>query len=417
MPVPLPVTGHAFSHNPPGWYGNFLISTFTHVGDHSPPVMWCRHVKFNYIYNLVKDALGAAGLQLTKVTHAFRGSGARIALENGCSLKDVECVGHWNPDKMRESYTTVPPVDALLKIGEHITGFHHLARSEAKRFASQDLLEFAVAEIFPWAEELKSKLEGRQGLDCSGQNFLDALIHHGRDVVLEDLAALSFDYPHHPYVSRSRVARHKDFLSFASKIVEVEERHKVSLRKRHWVDGYGPYMPVVQRLKVEGQEQTVQEQLVALHGVMTEMNAKIHMALSSSASKATPMQSTGVGTGSSTSDTMSSFHLSPAIHDNIEDQEWEVSDITASDNIPLESGVLILDSLPPCRICLTEDVMMSCASMASGGQPLLVCGRPRHCGLAQTHMVHHPCKRTMAGFCEGCRVSQMRIASAMSSRA
>ena len=319
----LPLTGHAFSHDPPGWYGNFLITAFTDVSHFSPPVMWCKHQKFNYMYNLVKDALQAAGLQLTKVTHAFRGSGARIALENGCTLKDVECVGHWNPDKMRESYTTVPPVDALLKIGEHRVGFHHLARTEARKHASQDLLDYAAREIFPWAGELKAKLEAKHGLDCSGKNFLEALIHHGRDVVLEDLAAIFFMYPHHPYVSRSPVTKHKDFMSFASMIVEVEESYKASLRKRPWFEGYAPY--AYQRLKVEGQEQTVQEQLVALQRVMTEMNAKINMALSSSSRNAAPMHSSGSGGGSSSYENTSSVQLSPPNGKNIHELPWEVS--------------------------------------------------------------------------------------------
>ena len=106
--------GHAFPERPPGWYGNFLITSYIDVSSGQPEWMWCRETNFMYTYELVRAAFDAAGLEIHKATHAFRGSGSRIALESGCTLKDVECLSHWNMDKMRQCYTQICPVDATV---------------------------------------------------------------------------------------------------------------------------------------------------------------------------------------------------------------------------------------------------------------------------------------------------------------
>ena len=292
--------------------------------------MWCQHQKFNYTYDLIKDAFLSAGLHLTKVTHAFRGSGARIALENGCTLKDVECIGHWNPNKMRQCYTTVTPTDALLKMGEHGLGFHFLARTKAQDYASPDLLECVRREVFPWAEGMRSQLPQKGGLDLCGMNFLNALIEHGRDIVLQDLAVLLLEYPFHPYVSRSPLTKHKDFLSFASKIRDLERSHNAGNCKRDRVDDYIPDSSRFQRPKVEGLQESVESQLSSLQHMMTELNAKINMALCSQSPKCEPHQPTGLETSSS-----NTVEFSPVPSSGTSDEgakvkhgqevEWEVS--------------------------------------------------------------------------------------------
>ena len=251
------------------------------------------------MYDLVKLAFIAAGLPLKKVTHSFRGSGARLALEAGCTLPDVECLGHWNPDKMRQCYTQVTPINALLKVAGHTDDRHFLARADAQPYATPELVECARQGVFPWAETMHQRLKVEAPDDSSGLQFLRALIDHGRDIVMQDLAALFLEKPSHPYVRRSHLTKHKHFMQFATRIRKVQEDHMQRGTKRERVELFPPYTDRGFKAKNEPVEFALRGQIDGLAQEMRAGFAKINASMSSVGSKSTPVGDSTSGEGQS----------------------------------------------------------------------------------------------------------------------
>lgn len=62
----------------------------------------------------VKRALSAVGLNSKAVTHAGRGSGARLAELSGASEEQIRRMGRWNNKVMEGCYLTSLPIDGII---------------------------------------------------------------------------------------------------------------------------------------------------------------------------------------------------------------------------------------------------------------------------------------------------------------
>ena len=83
---------------------------------------------------------------------------------------------------------------------------------------SYDSQELAKKHIFLWAEEalafVHQERERSKKKDIATCCVLKALINAGQRVMLEDLAAFSQRYPHHPYVKLSPICKEHVFKEY-----------------------------------------------------------------------------------------------------------------------------------------------------------------------------------------------------------
>ena len=136
----------------------------------------------------------------TKVTHAGRPYGARMARLYGADASDTQALGHWRAGKdstvYKECYDNVLPMNALLANAMFNGRKHeqyHLPRG------SLEPPEALINTLFPWAEEEQLALVRRQrehGLvasDIALEHFLKMLIWLRR-VIVQDAAVLAIKY-------------------------------------------------------------------------------------------------------------------------------------------------------------------------------------------------------------------------------
>ena len=205
------------------WYSNFLFFSYKRTRE---------EMTYDYHQRVVKKWFKAAGIDSASSTHAFRASGARHATDNLVALSDVAGVARWKRGSMLIHYIHHTPTAAV----RVIAGFNKKGNNYAlgRSFEAPDLLMVeAKTYVFPWAKAALRQVEqaeeiwGHSGQDHAACKVLHALIKYGRQVVLEDLAALSIKHPNHPYVLQSPLCQSASskalFASYARNVALHEE--------------------------------------------------------------------------------------------------------------------------------------------------------------------------------------------------
>ncbi|CAI5533297.1 unnamed protein product [Closterium sp. Naga37s-1] len=120
----------------------------------------------------IKWAIDKAKWILSKVTHAFRRSGAQQLHDDGCSDNDIATLGGWEVGEMRRSYVFGIPFKPvwLLAGFSGDRGDYYIGRARAKLPRHKDkvkdewlqLLDLMRQNIFPWVEEGWKKVRARK---------------------------------------------------------------------------------------------------------------------------------------------------------------------------------------------------------------------------------------------------------------
>ncbi|CAI6005606.1 unnamed protein product [Closterium sp. NIES-65] len=192
----------------------------------------------------IKWAMTKARWILSKVTHAFRRSGAQQLHDDGCSDNDIGTLGGWAQGELRRCYVFGIPFKPvwLLAGFSGDRGDYYIGRARAKlprhKVKEKDewlqLLDLLRLHIFPWVEEGWKKVEEWNAAQTdplkrhyAGARFLDTLASIGRLVVAQDLAMMwAFCHQHgvrnprcncerHPYVQMSPLCNHPLFQKWA----------------------------------------------------------------------------------------------------------------------------------------------------------------------------------------------------------
>ncbi|KAE8226620.1 hypothetical protein CF326_g7676 [Tilletia indica] len=168
------------------WYGIPLL-----VDDED-----CGAVTWSDQADVVRRAFNDLGISTSKVTHAMRGGGARLAYEAGCSEASIRIHGRWTAggDQLIERYLTgiaVAPVRALAGFCAE-GGDYYLPRTLLEPPASLS------DQLWPQATREEAKVRERHAnggqTDQGALSFLE-LIKWLRVVLLQDAALLSTAYP------------------------------------------------------------------------------------------------------------------------------------------------------------------------------------------------------------------------------
>ncbi|CAI5965402.1 unnamed protein product [Closterium sp. NIES-65] len=164
----------------------------------------------------IKWAMTKARWILSKVTHAFRRSGAQQLHDDGCSDNDIGTLGGWAQGELRRCYVFgIPfkPVWLLARFSGD-RGDYYIGRARAK-LPRHKVEEWNAAQTDPLKRHY------------AGARFLDTLASIGRLVVAQDLAMMwAFCHQHgvrnprcncerHPYVQMSPLCNHPLFQKWA----------------------------------------------------------------------------------------------------------------------------------------------------------------------------------------------------------
>ncbi|CAI5997145.1 unnamed protein product [Closterium sp. NIES-65] len=169
----------------------------------------------------IKWAMTKARWILSKVTHAFRRSGAQQLHDDGCSDNDIGTLGGWAQGELRRCYVFGIPFKPvwLLAGFSGDRGDYYIGRARAKlprhKVKEKDewlqLLDLLRLHIFPWVEEGWKKVEEWNAAQTdplkrhyAGARFLDTLASIGRLVVAQDLAMMwAFCHQHGDAIFRT----------------------------------------------------------------------------------------------------------------------------------------------------------------------------------------------------------------------
>ncbi|CAI6010036.1 unnamed protein product [Closterium sp. NIES-65] len=169
----------------------------------------------------IKWAMTKARWILSKVTHAFRGSGAQQLHDDGCSDNDIGTLGGWAQGELRRCYVFGIPFKPvwLLAGFSGDRGDYYIGRARAKlprhKVKEKDewlqLLDLLRLHIFPRVEEGWKKVEEWNAAQTdplkrhyAGARFLDTLASIGRLVVAQDLAMMwAFCHQHGDAIFRT----------------------------------------------------------------------------------------------------------------------------------------------------------------------------------------------------------------------
>ncbi|CAI7865813.1 unnamed protein product [Closterium sp. NIES-54] len=188
---------------------------------------------------------------LSKVTHAFRRSGAQQLHDDGCSDNDIGSLGGWQQGEMRRSYVMgIPFKPVVLQAGfSGDRGDYYIGRAHAKLLRHEDkdkdewwqLLGLMRKHIFPRVEEDLKKVHAWNAAQTdalkrhyAGMRFLETLGAIGRLVVAQDLAMMwVFCHQHgvrtpwcnckrHPNVQMSPLCNHPLFQKWAYLVASMQ---------------------------------------------------------------------------------------------------------------------------------------------------------------------------------------------------
>lgn len=167
-------------------------------GDRTKPMSYTTQNK------AFKAAFKACNIATTKVTHAGRGSGVRMAESNGVGEAQLRRLGRWNANKMVGCYLTQLPIEAMLGMAGFSggPGSYYISRSELS--PPLELQQMVFPSVDASLEDVQHRL--RQYVnsehDESNKSFIAAqgvlkLLKELRMVLLQDSVFLMDAYPDH----------------------------------------------------------------------------------------------------------------------------------------------------------------------------------------------------------------------------
>ena len=190
------------------WYNIRLLLSSRGSNNFTEPL------SYNAQHDWVSRAFAMIGLNSTKKTHLFRAIGAKLAELKGVTEEQISRAGRWSHDQMTGCYLTCLPHNFMRRMGGHPDQKGCFEIRRAAITPPDDLLTLIWPELDNW----KGKFGTQAGqIDDLAAGGLCTLLHHLREVILQDSVPLMEAFPNHPIWSH-QAFHHKAYKAFAEKV-------------------------------------------------------------------------------------------------------------------------------------------------------------------------------------------------------
>eukprot|EP00798_Chlamydomonas_sp_ICE-L_P029098 gene29098-32308_t len=176
----------------------------------SPYTHWVEFLKYPLFgrgntgkavtYSACRQAIGPLLLQasiiISKVCHAFRAGGARVADMFGAALDMIKRLGHWLETVCTDVYVVGAPSGAVVALAGFVTGYGHKLREAyySERFGigfeSKEQLEELIHAVLPWLGDFKVEAD-KCPVDAPCARHCHAFLEHLGEVLVQDAVFLA----------------------------------------------------------------------------------------------------------------------------------------------------------------------------------------------------------------------------------
>ena len=194
---------------------NFFLKAYANFFSASPQNV-CKEMSDSTQRKWILDVYKNLGLTFSKVTHAGRGSGSRIAEGLNIEEDQIRRAGNWNTDSMHKGYLTHLPrkfMRGMAGFDPNHPGTYHIARSTVQ--PSEKLLFSFWQPLNEWANFSFQ--------DIGTSQFVKLLLYL-RIVFLQDSAIFRSRFPSHPLFTHILFSMPEYEIFAADVLANLDER-------------------------------------------------------------------------------------------------------------------------------------------------------------------------------------------------